>query len=381
MGKTILILGGGTAGTAAANVLADVLPPGFQLAVVDRSPDHLFLASLPLLIVGRRRRQHITRRLSALESRGLQFIHGEVEGLDLDSRTVLTRHGPLPFHALIIALGMERTPLLAGQREWAFNPFDLGEAEQLHARLSRFQGGRIVLFVSSLPFTGAVAPYEIMLLLHSFFLQRGLRSQVELCLLTPEQRLFSFAPPRVSAQAAELLSSSGIILKTATSVRRVTKSGSLVLADGKELAADLIIGLPHHHLPAALESSCLAGPEGWLKADPHTLETSCEDVYALGDVAGLTTSAGDWLPKVGFFAHYQAEVVARNLALKLSGQKPRFKFQGGAAGAAMLTGLRRGSFVSISAYSRPPAATLSKPNPFAFLLKTIFEKYWLSSWF
>ena len=90
----------------------------------------------------------------------------------------------------------------------------------------------------------------------------------------------------------------------------------------------MIIGLPHHHLPAALESSCLAGPEGWLKADPHTLETSCEDVYALGDVAGLTTSAGDWLPKVGFFAHYQAEVVARNLALKLSGQKPRFKFQG-----------------------------------------------------
>ena len=52
MGKTILILGGGTAGVAAANVLADVLPPGNDLVVVDRSPVHLFFASLPLLLVG-----------------------------------------------------------------------------------------------------------------------------------------------------------------------------------------------------------------------------------------------------------------------------------------------------------------------------------------
>jgi len=381
VGKTILILGGGTAGVAAANVLADVLPPGNQVVLVDRSPVHLFLASLPLLIVGRRRPAQLTRELSLLESRGLKFIQTEVQSLDLVGRAVLTQAGPLTYDFLFIALGAERrTDQIPGQKEWAFNPFDLQEAQELAARIARLHRGRIVLFVPSLPFTGEVAPYEIMLLLHDYFRRRGVRSQVELVLITPEERPFSFAPQKISSHMEQLLGRAGITLLTGRRVHSVNKAGEVLLDQGR-LAADVVVAIPHHQAPACLRSSPLAGPEGWLDVDRHSLETRFPGVYALGDVVGLRLSTGHWLPKVGFFAHYQAEVAARNLALQLSGRDPAFKFLGGAAGASMLTAFRRGCFVSLGAYSAPPTMTVSNPNPWAYLVKTIFEKYWLTAWF
>jgi len=380
LGKTILILGGGTAGVAAANVLADVLPPGNDLVVVDRSPVHLFLAALPLLLVGRRRPGQLTRELTRLEERGLRFIQTEVEGLDLQGKRVLIQTGELTYDYLIIALGAKRQAQIPGQEQWSFNPYDLGEVHELRGRLARFPGGRLVLFIPSLPFTGAVAPYEIMLLVHDYFRRLGRRRQVELILVTPEERPFSFAPPEVSTQTEELLRAAGIELLTGQTVTAITKGGELILERGA-LAADLILGLPTHSLPPCLRATGLVGPNGWLTAHPHTLETPVRGVYAAGDVLGLFTPTGQPLPKVGFFAHYQAEVVGRNLALQLTGQKPNLRFRGGAAGASMLTGLRRGVFVSLSTYANPPEMTVSRPTCLAFLVKTLFEKYWLTAWF
>jgi sulfide:quinone oxidoreductase len=118
-----------------------------------------------------------------------------------------------------------------------------------------------------------------------------------------------------------------------------------------------------------------------LKVDPANLSTTIPHVYAVGDATGIASSAGTWIPKVGFFAHYQAEVVARNLALEYAHKTPRFRFVGGAAGASMLTGFGKGCFVSVDAYASPPRLTLSGPTRLAYLTKTFFEKYWLRFWF
>src|SRR5690554_2400759 len=79
MGRTVLILGGGTGGVVAANVLKKVLPARDRVALVDRRDTHLFLASLPLVATGRRRPEQIIRRLNRLEGSKVQFIQAEVE--------------------------------------------------------------------------------------------------------------------------------------------------------------------------------------------------------------------------------------------------------------------------------------------------------------
>ncbi len=378
MEKTILILGGGTGGVVAANVLAKVLPKGHLIALVDRNENHLHLASLPLVALGRRKPEQITRSLHRIEGPNVQFVQAEVEGLNPDEKTVLTNQGLLPYDSLIVALGAEHQGI-PGQ-SFAFNPYNLQEAQSLFSRLRRFQQGHIVLFISNIPFTGAMAPYEIVLLLDSYFQKRGLRQRIQITLISPETRPLSFAEPEVSKELLEILKKRRIQVMTQQTVHSLSSKGSLLL-ERQEVKGDLFIGLPKHIGPPPLRDSLIAGQEGWLEVDPHSLATRLPDVYAVGDAVGIKTPTGAWIPKVGFFAHYQAEVVARNIALQYAQKKPRFSFIGDASGASVLIDIHRGCFVSLNSYSNPPTMSLSKPNPVASWTKTLFEKYWLTRWF
>ena len=216
------------------------------------------------MLVGRRKPGQLTRELSRLESRGLKFIQTEVEGLDLVGKTVLTKAGKLPYDALLIALGAERNEgLIPGQKEWAFNPYSLEETGQLSAKLARFPGGRIALFIADLPFTGAVAPYEIVLLLHDYFRRRGLRRQSGDCPHHPGAAALQLRPPKISTAVEELLAQAGIKLLTGHSVTRITRTGELFLDRG-ELTADLILAIPATSRPLVWQLPTGRAPgAGW----------------------------------------------------------------------------------------------------------------------
>lgn len=93
MGRTVLILGGGTGGVVAGHVLAKVLPKTDRVALVDRSAVHLFRAGLPLVVTGRRRPEDISRSLDSLEKLGVQFIQAEVEEFIPENKAVRTDQG------------------------------------------------------------------------------------------------------------------------------------------------------------------------------------------------------------------------------------------------------------------------------------------------
>ena len=75
------------------------------------------------------------------------------------------------------------------------------------------------------------------------------------------------------------------------------------LADGRELAYDLFLGVPVHEVPEVVAASGMC-VDGWIPVDPCTLQTSFDGVYAVGDVTSVGT------PKAGVFAEGQASVVA-----------------------------------------------------------------------
>ena len=72
------------------------------------------------------------------------------------------------------------------------------------------------------------------------------------------------------------------------------------------------------------------GESGWVEPDPDTLETQYENVYAIGDVIELSAEKNKPMPKAGIFAQHQAEVVAHNIARKISGKTSNktFKYKG-----------------------------------------------------
>ena len=89
-----------------------------------------------------------------------------------------------------------------------------------------------------------------------------------------------------------------------------------LIADGREIAYDLFLGVPRHHVPAVVAESGMT-VDGWIPVDPLTLETAFPGVYAVGDVTSVGT------PKAGVFAEGQAAVVADRIIASVRGASRR----------------------------------------------------------
>lgn len=395
MGKTVLILGGGTGGVVAANVLRKLLDVRHRVVVVDRKDKHYFQASYPLLMAGLRNPEQITRSLRRLLEKGIQFIQAEVAEILPHENQVRTNAGLFGYDYLIISLGAELHPeMVPGQNETAYNPYDIHAIHRLQKELEFFRSGTIVLFIASLPFTGAVGPYEIIFLIDAWLRRRKVRSSTRLIYATPEPALFPFAGKKVSSSFEQLMQQRNIELMTNAKITAVdTSKKELILAGGQTIAGDLLIGVPTHTGPLVLQKSPLVLDQGWCAVSPYTLHAKIQydteahvaeaaNIFCVGDAAALRLpGSGMWAPKVGIFAHFQAEVVARNIALDITGQEPRFRYRGKEAGASMITGFKQGRLLAIDYYASKPRVTLLRPSAIGYLAKTTFEKYWLKSWF
>ncbi|MEW5786068.1 MAG: FAD/NAD(P)-binding oxidoreductase [Bacillota bacterium] len=327
--ETVLVLGGGPGGVVAANVLSKYLPKNYRVILVDRNDSHSFRSSYPLLLVNRRRPAQISRKLEDLSRKGIEFIQAEIEQVRPEARLVETSRGALDYDYLVISLGAEQHPeTVPGMAEGSYNPWILEGANRLRRQLASFKRGKIVMFIASLPFSCPPAPYEIMFLLDAYFRKRGLREQVDLTLVTPEPTPEPLAGPKVGDSVRKMMEQRGINLITQARVLSLDPDAKqLVLDHGITVPGDLFIGVPSHWGPSALRHSGLVEEGGWIEVDPETLATRADRVFAVGDAAALKLPVMKvWAPKAGIFAHYQAEVVARNIASLIAGERPGYRY-------------------------------------------------------
>jgi sulfide:quinone oxidoreductase len=125
----------------------------------------------------------------------------------------------------------------------------------------------------------------------------------------------------------------------------------------------------------------LAGESGWIAVDRHTMATKHEGVYALGDVVSIPLKLGKPLPKAGVFTHYEAEVVAKNIARAITGRGKPATFDG--EGECFIetgdgkAGMGKGNF-----YAEPlPQVSVHPPGRRWHAGKVLFEKDFLRKWF
>jgi len=176
--------------------------------------------------------------------------------------------------------------------------------------LANFDGGHVVIGVTSTPFKCPPAPSETALLMHDFLTHQGIRDHSSISLVMP---LGAPIPPSPAASAALLVAFAerGINWHPERLVSRLDPGRKVaVFSDGTEMPYDLFLGVPVHRVPTVVEESGLA-VDGWVPVDPLTLETQFPGVYAVGDVASVGT------PKAGVFAEGQASVVAGQIISKL----------------------------------------------------------------
>lgn len=376
---TVLVLGGGIGGAAAANTLRERLGERHRIVVVDRDAEQVFAPSLLWLMVGQRRPAAISRPLVQMLRPGIEVVHSDVLGIDPVSLRVTTDAGELTGDAIVIALGAELAPdAIPGYADAAHDFFTLAGAGRFATALARFEGGRIVVAVSGLPFKCPAAPYEAAFLIDADLRRRGLRDRSTIELHTPEPAPMPVAGPVLGRALSDLLAERGIGYFPGHPVEAYDgASRQIRFTDGSVADYDLLAAVPPHRPPAAVASSGLAGPTGWIPVDRGTLETSTPDVFAIGDVTAITLANGKLLPKAGVFAHAEAQVVATQIASRLEGG-PADQFTGQGYCWVELGGGVAG-FVAGDFYATPdPAVVLHRPSRVWHAGKVLFERHWLS---
>ena len=383
MGKTVAVLGGGIGGVVAAAELRRRLSREHRVVLIDRTGTHAFQPSFLWVMSGAREPARVVRDLGSLRRKGVELKCAEVQAVDLRAREVETSSGKVAYDYLVLSLGAELDPgAFAGLAEAGLTFYTLEGAAALRSRLAAFDGGRVAVLVSKLPFKCPAAPYEAALLLEATLRGRGLRERVEVDFYTPEKLPMPVAGAAVGAALKEMLESRGIRFHPEHALRSVDAAGRrLAFVNGAEAPFDLLAFVPPHRAPACVREAGLLNDAGWVPVDPRTLETAHPGVFAIGDLAAIKLESGLMLPKAGVFAHAEAKVVARNIAALVEGRPPAAGFDGHGQ-CWVETGGGKAAFAKGNFYASPsPAVALRKPSALWHLTKVLFERYWLLRWF
>jgi sulfide:quinone oxidoreductase len=381
-GKTVTVLGGGFGGLVAANRLRKLLAREHSVVLIDRSVWHSFAPAYSGVMLGDKVPGQISRDLHRLNRKGIEFIAGEITGIDPSGKTLCVDGHELAYDSLIVSMGTQYSAGEISGLGTAFTYYTLDGAEALRDEIAGFTSGRIAIVVAGLPYKCPAAPYEGALLLDHYFRRQRLRADVEIRLVTPEPAPLPVAGAAIGRAVTELLAGREVWFSPNTRLQAVDPQGKkLVFQDGTDAPYDLLIAVPFHEVPTVVREAGLAEEGGWVKVDRETMATPFEDVYAIGDVTQIPLASGLMLPKAGVFAHGQAEVVARNIAAKIKGGEGRWAF-GGDGSCFLETGYGKAAYVTGNFYAEPnPEVRMRQPSLLWRWVKEGFLRTWLWRWF
>jgi sulfide:quinone oxidoreductase len=309
----ILVLGAGFGGLELSARLSEQFGDELELVLIDQGEGFVFGFSKLDVMFGRALPSAVVHPYRDLVKPGVRFVQTTIRSIDPAAKSVETDAGAFEADIMVVALGADLDPSATpGLVEGGHEFYTVPGAFALRDVLPRFDGGRVVVGLTSTPFKCPPAPSETVLLMHDYLTERGIRDRSDISLVMP----FGVpVPPSPAASKALLVAFAerGIhwlpdrLVSGLDPDRRV-----VLLSDGTEMPYDLFLGVPVHRVPAVVEESGLA-VDGWIPVNSLTLETAFADVYAVGDVASVGT------PKAGVFAEGQASVVAEQIGARLGG--------------------------------------------------------------
>ncbi|WP_435348834.1 NAD(P)/FAD-dependent oxidoreductase [Haloarchaeobius sp. HRN-SO-5] len=337
----IVVLGAGVGGAMSANMLRRRLDRNdAEITIVDKSTEHAYQPSFYLLPFGYMEADDQFRDVRGLMQSGVEFVTGEVTGVDPDEKTVhlADEEDDLSYDYLVVSLGhrlaAEATPGMAEgweETDSVFPYYYFEAAMGLRDALEDFDGGTFVVSVPDTPIKCGGAPLKMTMLAEDYFQRRGIRDDVDVVMTKPSDAVFGVSPYREKLE--EIWADRDIEFVDEFSVSEVDHESQVIHAeDGRTQEYDLYAPVPPQYgQPALTEHSPLTeGDEEhdgeYVTVDENTLQhTEYEDVFALGD-AGDTPNA-----KTAAAARKQAHVVVDNLLDHMSGGRMTAEYEGYAA--------------------------------------------------
>lgn len=370
----VVILGAGFGGLELASRLSAATSGAADVTLIDKAEGFVFGFSKLDVMFGRRPATSVLHRYADLAHPGVRFVPTVIRSIDPVGRRVDTDAGAFEADVLVIALGADLDPAATpGLTEWGHEFYTVEGAFACADVLGGFDGGRVVVGVTSTPFKCPPAPSETVLLLDQMLRERGLRDRSTITLTMP---LPAPIPPSPVASASLLAAfeSRGIGWQPNCTVQRLTP-GLAHCDDGAEVEFDLFLGVPRHIAPAVVAESGMC-VDGWIPVDPRTLQTRYPQVYAVGDVTSVGT------PKAGVFSERQADIVADRILAAIRGEDPDGPGYDGRGVCYLDMGSSGVALVEVTFEpGRDPHGSMQGPSPDLVAAKAEFGTDRIARWF
>ena len=311
MSTHIVILGAGFGGLELTARLSATFGHEIDITLIDKNDAFIFGFSKFEIMFGRQRREDVSSYYAKIAKAGVAFRQELITSIDPVARRVVTDRNTYTADILVVALGADydygATP---GFVEGGHEFYSVDGAVRLRDVLPNVTSGNVIVAVVREPFKCPPAPCEAAMLLDKYLSDRGVRSNINVTVVSPWA-----IPIPASVPASDAIldrfrerNLSWMPNQSVSSIDPATKT--VHLGDGSTLPYALFLGIPVHRVPAVVEASGLA-VDGWIPVDKANLSTRFPDVYAIGDV----TSAP--VPKAGIFSESAGRAVAEHLIVRL----------------------------------------------------------------
>lgn len=371
----VLVLGAGFGGLELSATLSEALGDEVEVVLLDRTEGFVFGFSKLDVMFGRATAEAVFHPYADVVKPGVRFVQTDIRSIDPEAKGVETDAGSYEADVVVVALGAALDPAATpGLVEGGHEFYTEAGAFALRDVLADFDGGRVVVGATRLPFKCPPAPSETALLMHDLLVDRGARDRSEISLVLPIPLPIPPSPP-ASAFLVDAFAERGIAWLPERGVTALDPDRDVaLLSDGSELAYDLYLGIPVHKAPDVVLASPLA-VDGWIPVDPRTLETAFPGVFAVGDV----TSIG--APRAGAFAEGQASVAAQRIIALARGEHPEAEYAG--VGACYFEfGGHQVAHVEVTFHpGEAPTGHFTPPSDELARLKTEFGADRIRRWF
>ena len=328
--KKLLILGGGTAGSMAANKLVRKLSADeWTVTVVDVDDNHRYQPGYLFMPFGTYRPDQVTKSRKGALNKAVDLVYGEIDVVSPDANQVrLTDGRELNYDVLIIATGVsprpDQTDGMTGT-EWRKSVHEFYSYEgstKLADALKDWQGGRLVINIVDMPIKCPVAPLEFAFLADSYFKERGIRDKVEMTYVTPLPGAFT---KPIAAQAfGDTLEEKGIAVEADFMLMEIdNEKKALISYDEREVPFDLLVTVPLNMGAEFVARSGMGNDMNLVPVDKFTqISKKYGNVFALGDANDIPAS------KAGSVAHFEIDIFIDNFMQYLAGKEMTHRFDG-----------------------------------------------------
>ena len=376
--KKLVILGGGTAGTMMANKLRKALDrEEWEITIIDKHKTHYYQPGFLFIPFGIYNKEDVVKPKGDFFPIGVNVIYSDIDKINAEENCVLLDNGRvLNYDYLIIATGAQirpdETPGLK-EENWYKNIFDFYTIEgalALRQFLKSWEGGKLVVCISELPFKCPVAPLEFAFLAEAFFTEKGIRDKVDITFVTPLSG--AFTKPIATKMLSELLVEKNIKVVTDFYLEKVdNKNKKIISYDDREIEFDLLTIVPVNMGDEVIERSGLGDDMNYVPTDKQTLQSKAhKNIFVIGDAGDLPTS------KAGSVAHFAGEILFENLMNAIEGRPLTAHFDGH-ANCYIETGYGKGALIDFNYDTEPLPGTFPLPGigPFGLLKNTKINHY------